>query len=95
MNDGIDPAWCSLKYSSIDKAVNICRTPGKALLLSKLDIKSVYCMVSVHPVDCHLLGMHWHGALFIDTTLLEGGAQYHQFSVWEAKLKRHRVCLCS
>ena len=69
VNDGIDPAKCALKYSSIDQVVNICRTLGWAPLLSKLDIKSVYCMVSVHPDDHHLLGMRWRGTLFVDTTL--------------------------
>ena len=69
VNDGIDAAKCSLKYSTIDQAVNICRNLGRAPLLSKLDIKSAYRMVSVHPDDCHLLGMRWRGTLFVDTTL--------------------------
>ena len=32
VNDGINPARCSLKYASIDQAVCICRSLGEALL---------------------------------------------------------------
>ena len=68
VNDGINPTRCLLKYASNDQAVCICRSLGEALL-SKLDIKSAYCMVPVHPNDCHLLGMRWRGAIYIDTAL--------------------------
>ena len=72
VNDGIDPARCSLKYTSIDQAGSLCRSLGEAPLLSKLDIKSAYCMVPVHPDDRHLLGMCWQGATYIDTALPSG-----------------------
>ena len=54
INDGIDPARCLLKYASIDQAVSLCCSLGVAPLLSKLDIKSTYHMVLVHPDNCHL-----------------------------------------
>ena len=69
VNDGIDPRWCSLKYASIEQAVRLCRSQGEAPLLSKLDIKSAYRIVPVHPDDRRLLGMRWHGNLIVDTAL--------------------------
>ena len=69
VNDGIDPEKCSLRYASIDQAIHLCRSMGDAPLLSKLDIKSAYRIVPVHPDDRHLLGMHWQGTTYIDTAL--------------------------
>ena len=69
VNDRIDPARCSLKYASIDQVVCICYSFCEAPLLSKLDIKSAYRMVPVHPDNCHLLDMRWHGAIYINTAL--------------------------
>ncbi|KAL5477819.1 hypothetical protein EMCRGX_G024667 [Ephydatia muelleri] len=37
--------------------------------MAKLDIKSAYRIVTVHPDDCPLLGMEWEGKLYIDTAL--------------------------
>ena len=42
---------------------------GQGALLAKLDIKSAYRNVPIHPEDRWLMGMSWDGALFIDTTL--------------------------
>jgi hypothetical protein len=37
--------------------------------MAKIDIKSAYRTIPVHPDDRALLGMVWNGQLFIDTTL--------------------------
>ena len=69
MNNGIDPALCSLSYTSVnDAAAEICAM-GRGTLLAKLDIKNAYCIVPVHPEDCPLLGTKWLGKLFINTIL--------------------------
>ena len=39
---------------------------GKGTLLTKLDLKSVYRMVTVHYHDRHLLGMEWRGNVLVD-----------------------------
>ena len=39
---------------------------GPGTLLAKIDIKSPYCITPVHPVDRHLMGMNWKGALPLD-----------------------------
>ena len=42
---------------------------GKGALMAKVDLKSAYRMVPVHPQDQWLLGMEWQGLLFCDWAL--------------------------
>ena len=69
VNDGISTPACSIRYASLDDAVNLARTLGNGALLAKLDIKSAYRMVPVHPDDRPLLGIKWRDSIFLDTTL--------------------------
>ena len=39
------------------------------LHVDKIDIKSAFRLIPVHPADRHLLAMSWRGALYIDTCL--------------------------
>eukprot|EP00731_Ephydatia_muelleri_P018367 Em0011g407a len=45
------------------------RTPRSGSFMSKVDIRSAYRTVPVHPEDRWLLGMEWDGQLFVDTVL--------------------------
>ncbi len=72
VNDGIDPALCSLVYASIDDAANRILHLGRGTLLAKLDIASAYRIVPVHPDDRPLLGMTWKKERFVDTALAFG-----------------------
>ena len=69
VNDGIDPALCSLVYTSVDEAVDRIIQRGRKALLAKLDIASAYCIVPVHPHDRPLVGMTWKGQILVDTVL--------------------------
>ena len=69
VNDGIDPDLCSLSYVSVDDAARAATRLGQGALLAKVDIKSAYRMVPVHPEDRLLLGMSWNGALYVDAAL--------------------------
>ena len=69
VNDGIADNLCSLKYPSIDTAIELVLSLGPGAYLSKLDIKEAYRMVPVHPEDWPLLGMRWQGAYYVDTRL--------------------------
>ena len=69
VNDGIDPALCSVSYASLDDAVRVIMRLGKGTLLAKLDVASAYRIVPVHPVDRPLLGMRWRGELYVDGSL--------------------------
>ena len=69
VNNGINPELCSLSYVSVDDAARAVAKLGLGSLLAKVDIKSAYRMVPVHPEDRMLLGMIWEGALYVDATL--------------------------
>ena len=42
---------------------------GRGALMAKVDVKSAYRLVPVHPEDRLLLGMSWEGDIFVDTVL--------------------------
>ena len=82
VNDGINPAWCSLSYVSIDNLIEVICLLGCGALLAKVDVQSAYRLVPVFPEDCWLLGMHWSGecALLMPCYLL-GYGQHRRFSM--------------
>ena len=57
MNDGIDPNVCSLSYMMVDDAARAIERTGTGAMLAKVDIKSAYLMIPIHPEDRPLLGM--------------------------------------
>ena len=67
--------------------------PG-VVVLSKVDVRSAYRTVPVHPEDKWLLGMQWNGQLFMDTVLPFGlrSAPKHITAVADAVewVARHR-----
>ena len=69
VNDGIQPQLCSLKYTSVEVVAAAAQRLGKGTLLAKLDIKSAYRLVPVHPQDRCLLGVEWKGAIYVDGVL--------------------------
>ncbi len=69
VNDAIDRELCSLQYTSVDKVATAAQRLGEGALLAKLDIKSAYRLVPVHPEDRPLLGMRWRGKDYIDCML--------------------------
>ncbi|XP_065840188.1 uncharacterized protein [Oscarella lobularis] len=72
LNDGIDSRWRSLRYASIDDAVDLVRLLGPECLLAKLDLRAAYRVVPVHPDDRCLLGVRWKGALYLEAALTFG-----------------------
>ena len=61
VNDSIQPELCSLQYVHMDH--------GPGAKMAKLDIRSAYRIVPVHPQDRHLLGMMWDGKVYVDAAL--------------------------
>ena len=55
VNEGVTSELCSLRYASVDKAVDLIRQMGKGCFMAKLDLQSAYRQVPVHPVDQPLL----------------------------------------
>ena len=52
---------------TIDDAIQNIITLGPGTLLAKIDIRSAFRLIPVHPADRHLLAMKWKGALYIDS----------------------------
>ena len=69
VNNGIGPEACSLEYVSVDSVAAVVVGLGRGTLLAKVDIRSAYRLVPVHPDDRWLLGMLWEDGLFVDTVL--------------------------
>ena len=69
VNDGIPSHLCSLSYISVDDAARAVVRAGRGALLAKVDIKSAYRIVEVHPEDRPLLGMQFDGLTFVDSVL--------------------------
>ena len=42
---------------------------GRGALLAKLDVKSAYRLILVHPLDRPLLGIEWQGSVYVDGML--------------------------
>ena len=69
VNDGIEKALSSLSYIGVEEAAEGIRLLGRGSLLAKVDVKSAFRNIPVHPDDRWMMGMTWDGGLFIDTTL--------------------------
>ena len=69
VNDGISSALTSIRYASIDDAVQTIHRLGNGTLMAKLDLKAAYHSVPVHPDDRPLLGTRWEEAIYVDTAL--------------------------
>ena len=69
VNDGISPELCSMKYASVDSAVERILQLGRNTQLAKIDIEHAYRNIPIHPSDRRLLGMMWDRELYIDTVL--------------------------
>ena len=69
MNCAIDSARCSLAYVSVGDAAATVLRLGRGSLLAKVDIRNAYRNVPVHPNNLWLLGMEWHGEVYINTVV--------------------------
>ena len=61
INDFIDPALCTVKYTSFDDAVKMVQDLGHNCNLFKADIKRVYRIIPIKPSDFELLGFTFEG----------------------------------
>ena len=69
INDGISSSHCSLQYVRVDDVVEQLLQLGPGALMAKLDVKSAYRIVPVHPDDRALLGMQWQDKVYVDAAL--------------------------
>lgn len=61
VNDGFPSELCSVKYATIDTAINLIKQLGRGCYHSKTDIESAFRLLPVHPSDYPLLGFTWGG----------------------------------
>ena len=66
VNDRIPLHLYSLSYVTIDDAVLKNFQLEQGTMLPKIDIKSAFRLLLVHPADQHLLAMKWNGYTYID-----------------------------
>ena len=69
VNDFISPDEFSLRYHTIDDAMDILHGLGPNALMGKADLKSAFRLCPVSPIDWPLLGIHWRGQFFVDKCL--------------------------
>ena len=66
VNDGIPKHLCSMSYIiTIDNAIERILAHGPGTMLAKIDIRSAFRLMPVHPADRHLLAMKWEGQVYI------------------------------
>ena len=69
VNDGIDPEFCSLSYTTVDHVADVAVRLGVGALLAKADIESAYRLIPVHPEDRPLQAVQWQEQIFVDPML--------------------------
>ena len=69
VNDGINKEDFPLSYSKVSDAISLIVKTGRGALMGKVDIKSAYRIIPVHPADRYLLGMFWQGKYYVDLAL--------------------------
>ena len=69
VNDGIDAAFCSMAYTTVDDVASLIADLGRGSLMAKVDIESAYRLIPVHLQDRPLQAIEWEGQLYIDPML--------------------------
>ena len=69
VNDAINSELCSLSYVTVDQVAATALSLGRGAMIAKIDIKSAYRLIPVHPEDRRWLGMKWENKVYIDGML--------------------------
>ena len=56
----------SVKYATIDEAIQLIKSAGPGCFLAKTDVKNAFRIIPIHPDDYGLLGMQWRGLYYYD-----------------------------
>ena len=94
INDWIDPAKCSVQYSSFDKAIELVSKIGKGALIGKKDIANAFRLMPIRPEDFCLLGFQFQDKYYFDKSLPFGCsiacATFEKFSSFLNWLVEHK-----
>lgn len=66
VNDYIDPKTCSVNFLNFDEAIYMVQDLGKNCFLFKMDIKSAFRLLPIHPCDFELLGFYFNEKYYFD-----------------------------
>ena len=69
VNDGINKEEFSLHYVTIDNAISAVLAHGQGCFISKIDIKSAFCICPVRKADWPLLGIKWRDKFYFERIL--------------------------
>ncbi|MDY6841666.1 MAG: reverse transcriptase domain-containing protein [Pseudomonadota bacterium] len=69
INGGIPAELSSVQYTSFDAVTSIVRRIGQGAHLVKVDIRSAFRLLPIHPDDFCLMGMQVDGKFFVDKAL--------------------------
>ena len=72
VNDGISSDHTSVKYTTIDEAIQLIKSAGPGCFLAKTDVKNAFRIIPIHPDDYGLLGMQWRGLYYYDRCMPMG-----------------------
>ena len=94
INSGISKEDSSVIYTNFDEVIRMVREEGAGSYLFKVDIKSAFRLIPIHPTDFSLLGMTFQDQFYIDKCLPFGlsvsCAVFEKFSTfleWHVKQK--------
>ena len=98
INDFIGESDSTVQYAKFDVAVNIMRDLGQGALMGKLDIKSAFRLLPMHPDDHDLLGFKFDGKYYYDKCLPMGLSRscqlFELFSSFLEWLLRQSITPC-
>ena len=69
INEGIPREYASVSYTSFDAVVDMVLKEGQGCSLIKIDVKSAFRLLPIHPSDFSLLGMSVGEKIFVDKCL--------------------------
>ena len=69
VNNGIASSLTSLSYIHIEDVIKQVMAISKEALLAKIDIKSAYRIIPVHPSNRSLLGMSFNQQIYVNASL--------------------------
>ena len=72
VNDFIPKEISSVRYATIQDAIDLIKDSPKPVYMAKVDVESAFRIMPISPADRPLLGFRWRGQYFMDAVLPMG-----------------------
>ena len=69
VNDCIDPALCSVHYTSFDEAIHMIQDMGRGCLMAKTDVKSAFRLLPIRISEFDQLGFKFEDKYYFDKSM--------------------------